>query len=92
MADKRSKVQAPDGKIVDAVEVEIAESSEKWTEITLTDGTTIRTKPVILSVLRLENVYDQEGNPVYQLKANQVMVASSPDNLKKGAQASSKTH
>jgi hypothetical protein len=92
VAEKRLKVQAPDGKVVDGVEVDIVESSERWTDITLADGTTIRTKPVILSVMRLENVYDQEGNPVYQLKANQVMVASSPDNLKKGAQVSSKTH
>ena len=92
MTDKRVKVKAPDGKIVDAVKVDITESSERWTEISLSDGTTIRTKPVILSVLRLENMYDQEGNPVYQLKANQVMVAESPDHLKKDTQVSSKPH
>ena len=92
MADKWFKAKGPDGKIVDVVKVDITESSERWTDITLSDGTTIRTKPVILSVIRFKNMYDQEGNPVYQLKANQVMVADSPDHLKKDTQGSSKTH
>lgn len=92
MADKKTKVPMPGGKIVDAVEVEVSESTERWTEIKLSDGTAIRIKPVVLSALRIEGEYDQEGNPVYQIKANQVMTASSPDHLKKGASASKATH
>lgn len=92
MAEKKTKIQLAGGPLVDALEVEIEESSEKWTEIKLTDGTTIRVKPVVLSVLRLEDQFDQEGNPVYQLKSSLVMTASVPDHLKKGASASSKTH
>jgi hypothetical protein len=78
--------------MVDAVEVDVLESSERWTDITLADGTTLRLKAVILGVLRLEGQYDQEGNPVYQIKANQVMTASCPDHLKRGASATKGTH
>jgi hypothetical protein len=78
--------------MVDAVEVEIEVSTERWTEVTLKDGSLIRIKPVILSVLRIDGQYDQEGNPVYQVKANQVMTASAPDHLKKNAPTSKATH
>ena len=92
MAEGKTKIQMPNGAVVEAVEVEIKESREKWTEIDLSDGTTIRTKPVVLSVVRIENQWDPEGNPVYQLKANQVMTARSPEHLKKDASASSTKH
>jgi hypothetical protein len=84
--ERKTKVPHPAGSgLVEAVEVEILESSEKWTELKLADGTIIRTKPVVLSVLRLEGLYDQEGNPVYQIKSNLVMTASVPDALKQSA-------
>lgn len=92
MPEKRTKIQLPGLGLVDAIEVDILESNERWTEIKLADGTTIRTKPVILSVLRVENKFDPEGNPIYQLKANQVMTANVPEELKKGSGSSSQTH
>ena len=94
MADKKMKIEVPGiAGTVDAVEVAVSESTERWTEIKLADGTEIRLKPVILTVLRLEGQFDPEGNPLYQLKANQVMTANAPDHLKKGAGATgSKAH
>ena len=85
MPEKMTKVQMPNIGVVDAVEVGITESTERWTELALEDGTLIRTKPVILTVLRIEGHYDPDGNPLYQIKANQVMMAEAPDHLKKGA-------
>ena len=89
MAEKRTQVELPGSGLVDAVEVEVAESTERWTDITLTDGSTIRLKTVVLGVLRIEGQYDPDGNPLYQLKVNQVMVASAPPGLKKGAKGPS---
>lgn len=71
--------------MVDAVEVAVEEATERWTDLKLADGTVIRIKTVVLAVLRLEGEYDPEGNPMYQIKANQIMTASAPDILKKGA-------
>jgi hypothetical protein len=92
VAEKKTKVQMPNGTVIEGTQVDVTESSEKWTEVKLSDGTTIRTKPVILSVIRIDGQYDPEGNPMYQLKANQVMIADSPDHLKKDASGSPKTH
>lgn len=87
MAEKRIKAQVPGlPGVQEATEVPIKESTERWTEIHLEDGAVLRIKPVVLSAIRVENQYDQEGNPIYQLKVNQLMtVASIPDHLRKGA-------
>lgn len=80
------KVQLPGSQTaVDATEVNVEEATERWTDIRLADGSQIRIKTVILGVLRLEGQYDGDGNPLYQLKANQVMTVNSPDHLRKGA-------
>lgn len=77
--------------MVDALEVAVEEAAERWTDLKLADGTEIRIKTVVLGVLRLEGQYDPDGNPMYQVKANQIMTVSAPDHLRKGA-AESKTH
>ena len=89
MPERKTRVPlaGPGGAItlVDAVDVVVSESTERWTEIHLEDGSTIRIKPVVLGAARIEGQYDNEGNPMYYLKVNQVMtVASSPDHLRKG--------
>lgn len=88
---KTTKVQLPGGKVVDALEVAVEEATERWTDLKLADGTTIRIKTVVLAVVRLEGEFDAEGQPLYQIKANQIMTASAPEHLRKGA-GDSKTH
>lgn len=64
------KVQVPYmGKTVNGVEVPISESNEKWSEITLEDGTVLRVKQTVASVIRLDGQYDLEGNPMYFIKS-----------------------
>lgn len=81
----------PSGKIVDATEVPIRESVERWTELTLEDGSIIRIKPAVLGAVRLDGQWDQEGNPLYMLKGgpNAVAIVQVPDHLKKPAEAGS---
>ena len=92
MAEKKTRIQVPGiPGMVDAIEVAVDESTERWTDLKLADGTEIRIKTVVLTALRLEGQYDQDGNPMYQIKANQIMTTTSPDHLRKGA-SGSKTH
>ncbi len=68
MAERR--VQVPYmGKLVDGMDVPIETSTEKWSEITLEDGTIIRIKQSVATVLRLDGEWDAEGNPVYVVKS-----------------------
>lgn len=89
MADKKVKVPIPGKGMVDGTEVAMIESVERWTELKLADGTILRVKPLITAVVRIDNTYDQQGNPVYATQGGQAMVIGSvPDNLRQPAAAS----
>jgi hypothetical protein len=80
-------VELPGVGVKDGTEVPIKESTERWTEITLEDGAVLRLKPVVLSAVRIADAFDAEGNPLYQLRVNQIMaVASVPPHLRKDAE------
>jgi hypothetical protein len=50
----------------------------------LEDGSVLRLKPTVFSAVRIEGEFDPEDNPMYAVKAGQVLViASAPDNLRK---------
>ena len=82
---RKTKVQVvPNGPQVDGFKIPIAESSERWSEYTLEDGTIIRIKQVVFEMIRLADQYDPEGNPMYVTKATPILnIVSVPDNLKK---------
>ncbi len=83
----RAKISPGPGQPArDAESVEIEESKEAWNEYRLTDGSVIRFKPVVTEIWRLEDQYDQEGNPQYVVKSAGVMTVNSPESLKKRLQ------
>lgn len=58
---------------------------EYWNEYLLDDGTILKLKPVATEAFRVEGQYDNEGNPVYVLKSQNVLIVSPPDHLRRGA-------
>lgn len=74
MADRKKKVRTPDGKTVEGSLVDIIESTERFSEVRLYDGTTLRTKLVVTEVTRLDGQWDNDGNPVYAVKSNNIVV------------------
>jgi len=81
---KKVKVPMPDGKTSEGVEVPIEVSNERWSELTLEDGSVIRVKATVVSVIRIDGLYDQDGNPVYVVKsATTTAVAFSPEELRR---------
>jgi len=88
MAERRIKIPfpTPTSALMDGSEVGVAESTERWSEITLEDGTVLRIKPNVMSAIRMDGQYDPEGNPVYAVKSAQtVTITSTPANLRRGA-------
>ena len=60
------------------------ESTERWSQIKLKDGTTLRVKPIIVTVVRVKDQHDQEGNPLYVIKGSMAMaIEEAPKNLRK---------
>jgi hypothetical protein len=84
LAEKRVKVPTTSGP-VDAVEVAVNESTERWTEVKLEDGSVIRLRTSVIAAARIVDRWDPEGNPMYSLKINQIIVvANAPEHLRKG--------
>ena len=83
MADRRKSVDMF-GMSSDGVLIDIVESIDRFSEVKLADGTTLKTKMVALEAVRLDNQWDAEGNPVYHLKSQNIVVADAPLHLKKG--------
>jgi hypothetical protein len=87
MSERRITVSLPSGGEVEAVEVQVQESTERWSEFQLQDGTILRVKATILSAARVEGQYDPIGNPMYHVNIAPVMtVVSVPDRLRKKVQ------
>jgi len=52
-----------------ATEIEMLESKEAWSVYRLSDGTTLRIKPVMISVFRADGQQTADGEPVYNMKS-----------------------
>lgn len=77
----------PNSPPKEGTEVRVTESTERWSEVTLEDGTVFRLKPTVLFAVRVDGEYDPQGNPAYVLNAQPViMIVSTPPELRKGAQ------
>ena len=86
MPEKRVKIPfpTPTSPQRDGSEVMVGESSEKWSEFTLEDGSVIRVKTSVVSAIRIDGEFDQDGNPAYALKMQpQVAIINVPDRLKR---------
>jgi len=81
MPERRVKVPFPtqNSPVRDGWEVQVRESTEKWTEVTLEDGTVLRLKMIVLGAVRIDGEYDPEGNPAYALKMNPVVMTVNSD-------------
>ena len=83
--EKKVKVPMND-KMVDGFEVPVLESTERWTDVKLEDGSFLRIKPSVLSAVRIEGMWDPDGNPMYAVKAmNAMTVVETKDHLKRPA-------
>lgn len=71
--------------MIDGNEVPISESTERWSEMILEDGTILRVKAMVLGAIRIDGQWDPEGNPLYALRGGPptVSMVSVPDRLKR---------
>ena len=63
--------------------MEFTKSDEKWNVYELDDGTQIRMRATAVEAWRVVNAYDNEGNPVYVIKSQNITSVNSPENLKR---------
>jgi len=80
------KIRGPDGKEREAEAVEVEDSEENWSLYELSDGTTLRVKPVVVKVARIKGEYKPDGSPVYVIETQDVVGTEAPDNLKNASE------
>lgn len=81
--ERKKKVPAPDGRLVDGTIVDINSSQENWNQYLLSDGTVIKLKVVATEVIKIDGEYDNEGNPAYVIKSTNVVSVIAPETLRK---------
>jgi hypothetical protein len=83
-AGRKLKVPGPTGALIDGVEIMVRESTERWSEFTLEDGTVVLAKQALTSCVRLDNQFDEEGKPIYVGRGAPIItIKSVPDALLK---------
>jgi hypothetical protein len=58
-------------------------TKEAWSEFTLSDGTVLRAKAVVLDVRKMVDQYNQDGDPIYEMQLTMINQARVPQELKK---------
>ncbi len=67
---------------VDAEQVDFEAKSEPWEIYELADGTVLKIRSILTSVLRIEGEYDQGGNPIYVVSTQNIVQANAPKKLR----------
>lgn len=71
------------GENRDAVIVDFEADKESFSTYILHDGTSLKIKAVLTEVLRIEGVYQPNGDPVYGIQAQQVLSVNAPESLRR---------
>ena len=83
MAYRKIKTKDIDGTEVEGLNIPITKSTEALVEYTLDDGTVLGIKTMLVRAVRVHGKWDDEGNPYYLIKHQQVVsVLEAPEELK----------
>ena len=87
MNERKKKMKDQSGNWVDATIVGVDESTERFSEVKLEDGTILKVKVTAIEAFRLDGQWDDAGNPMYSLKSQTIVtVSESPEKLKRKGQ------
>lgn len=75
-------VDTPEGPR-EATEVGFRAAGEHWNEYLLDDGTVLRLKLVVTNVVKIDGLYDNDGNPAYLAQSTNVVGVSSPEEIRR---------
>jgi len=71
------------GQMRDATIVDFEVEKENFSTYILHDGTSLKVKPVLVEVFRIEGVYQPNGDPVYGVQAQQILAINAPESLRR---------
>ena len=68
------------GQNVDGDDVSFTVVKEDWNIYQLHDGTEIRVRLIVQEVLKIPGELDEQGNPAYVVRSNNIMVVKPSEN------------
>lgn len=80
---RKKRIPTSDGGTVGALIMPFQTSLESFNEYLVEDGTVIQIKLVATEILKVEDQYDDQGNPVYVISSQNVTSVSVPEHLRK---------
>jgi hypothetical protein len=80
---RKRKIKLPNGQEVEGFELTFRSSGEEWNEYLIDDGTVLRFKSVVTEVIRVEGAYDDQGQPLYLVNAQNIVKVSAPEELQR---------
>lgn len=72
----------PNGRKVEATNIDFDVEKEDWNKYILKDGSILKFKAVISSVIRTEEYDPNTGNPIYIIQSTNISQVSVPENLR----------
>ena len=76
MSGNKKRLELPSGETVEGTFVGVIESTERFTDIKLEDGTILKAKVSVAEVARVDGRWDDDGNPLYFLKSQTVITVA----------------
>ena len=81
--DRKKRVVLGTGQEVDGTEIGYRSSGEHWNEYLADDGSVIRVKLVVTDIVRVDGVFDAQGQPAYLVQSSNVVSVSAPEDLRR---------
>lgn len=77
------KIHLPNGREIDAMDVDFETIREDWNEYKLEDGTILKFKTIVSSIIRTAEFDPMTGDPVYHVRSTNILRVKVPEELKR---------
>ena len=75
------KIALPDGRKIEATDVDFRTEKEVWNEYVLEDGSVLKFKTIVSSIIRTED-YSSTGDPIYLIRSTNISRVKVPEEMK----------
>jgi hypothetical protein len=76
------KIVLPDGRKIEATNVDFKTKKEDWSEYTLVGGSVLKFKTIITSVIRTEDYDLMTGDPIYIIQSTNISRVKVPEEMR----------
>ena len=80
---KKLKVRLPNRREIEAMDVDFETMKEDWNEYKLEDGTVLKFKTVVSSIIRTEDYDPMTGDPVYHVRSTNILRLKVSEEMKR---------